>query len=352
MKNLIYTIILPIIFVSCINNKEDFKNFPNEVQLKSRKIKIDQINQVYTLLGVFDSIIIARSHSKNALIKLYNRHDFSLINSFIKTGKGPDEITGPGEFGYNPVSKNIYIIDNAKRKIFVYNLISLINGNTVVKKKISQPEEVDFISDFEIINDSTFALTGIGKTRNLIYLIDDKGHVINKIGQLPELEWDLKDFHIFQKYRSTVHYLNNKEYLVFGFKYYPKLIGYNFQGEEIFKKVGPKIFEPFFPGKLVKQKSKVAYHEIISNNEYIFTLYSGKNETTVHNEGLEIKDWKSNYPKNINIFTQEGNPVTKLKLDVEVSDFIIDHETGKIIAINPETEAFYVFDITNIVNNL
>jgi hypothetical protein len=353
MKYLNYFIIGTVIIISIIScNSNELSDFSKVVKLKSQKsIKNSKYKRIGEILGISDSIIIVNSHTKEGRLNLINRNDFSIITKVINKGKGPNKIIGPGEMGFHKNSKKIYLVDNGRKKIFIYNLDSLINNNTTPKKIISQPKDIDYISNLEPINDSLFAITGIGKTKNLTYITNCKGDIVKRIGKLPESKWEVKDFHIYIKYMNSISYMKNKDLLIVGYKYYPKLLAYNIEGEKILKKIGPQKFKPFFPGKLVRQKSKVAYYIIESNKNNIFGLYSGKNELSIQNNGIVIESYDKHYPQNILVFSHKGEPLIRIKLDKEISDFIIDKKNKRIIAINPEKETFEVFDISNI-NNL
>ena len=111
-------LIITVLCISC--NSNQFDKFPDTYEPKPQIIENEEAKSIREILGTTDSLIIANTYNEHGLIKVFNKSNYSLSKSFINTGKGPNEINGPGEMAYNPNTKKIYIVDNGRRKIFIF----------------------------------------------------------------------------------------------------------------------------------------------------------------------------------------------------------------------------------------
>ena len=142
-----------------------------------------------------------------------------------------------------------------------------------------------------------------------------------------------------------------KKQIAVGYNLKDHLISYNLKGKKIFKKIGPDGIQPTYKN-LYKPDERKAYESLISDQDYIYCLYSGREAWHYKDGSTSLNNIKENYPKSILIFDWEGNPKLRVNLSHECRDFIIDKETNRLITLSLEEEPFHVYDFSKIKNAL
>lgn len=86
---------------------------------------------------------------------------------------------------------------------------------------------------------------------------------------------------------------------------------------------------------IIKDVTKAGYYYYYGldvNDHYIFALYLGKDRSKI------VQNMLFSAKPEFHVFTTEGFPVARLKLDRLVNDFALDTEGGSIIAIDETNE--------------
>ena len=130
----IFLLLAPfLLFGNCTNHSK------TEIYQSDRENVLDIKNQVHEILidtpfigsivRLFlldDYLIIEDCRSDDQLIRLFDRQSFDYVKSTGTLGEGPGEIVNIGFIGTCPGSREFYVSDHGKQKIFCYHVDSLL----------------------------------------------------------------------------------------------------------------------------------------------------------------------------------------------------------------------------------
>jgi len=343
-----------LLFTCCNKKKEDtrFKEFPKTIEIKGESIGTSQKFKSLSMTGIVDSILILNVNMNDYVFYLFNTNDFRFLTKTGKTGRGPHELSGVDgrSTSLNKAKGLIYISDPAKGKIFSFSIDSALNNkNYQPRVYLDKPEKLAIIHAIEIVNDSLL-LAGHIIGHNLA-LINKQGKVMEYIGKLPEKPEDVRAVHYRNLYNSYFTYSPQNKQIALVFNKQDKLLSYNLKGEKLFQRIGPDFIEVNYNNQYESSK-KEAYWDLESDSQHIYGLYSGKKSHTMPADATKLTDRQRFYPKTIHIFDWRGNPILKVKLEKQATDFVIDRETNRLITLSQSEKPFTVYDLSLIQNQL
>ena len=155
-----FSLVLGIFLLSCTSNS------PTEIHVKSRNKVINVYDKVVeipmeeVLISGFANIclqneflIIKDSRAPGKQIHLFDKNTFKHITSTTYIGQGPNEITNLLRIVPDGKQRRFFAVDGGKRKLFSFDLDSLLaDSNYVFKTKYNLLE--DYAGDFIYINDT------------------------------------------------------------------------------------------------------------------------------------------------------------------------------------------------------
>jgi hypothetical protein len=350
MKNKPLTICILIFLASifnhsCQNKKQvkEIRKFPVKIDLKGSKPQFDNESGIHlSRMKVLDSLIIVSNNFGNVgdnYIHFFNKSTYEPILSTGKRGKGPKELTNPGRMLLNPKKNCLLIFDFGKRKIFEYNIDSLINCPDYKPHK-----HMDIGTDmgmvYELTNWGDTIVMGDGKGNSLVKFAYNDGRTIKDYGTEHVKKGNKSERAYSKTLRKKMCVNEEHNRLILGYRYYNRLSVLNNKGELQWSIIGKDKFTPRFKG-LSPTDSKVAYFSTVSFDNYILGLYSGKKVG-------EFEEGKFNpiYAEYIHVFNIDGEVLGKLNLDREIYTMALDKENKKIIGFEPdEDNPFVIYDI-------
>ena len=351
-KNLFFAIVIfLILLISCSQNniknvefkikKDDDKNVLLDVaesDVKHITLKSEKIFGLFTEIAVKDSLLICGNLRSPKLINTYS----------LNSGKLIDELITRGESEYEGLSvSSLYIQNNY---LWIYDItLSKFFKTEINNKKIdsSSIKKIDLAKNLKniifpvIINDSLILATTYAMN-DFRYLYANPQKTLKNVGQLPkvknseyltdaaETKFPNKAF-IFK----AIAIKNSSENKTVVF--YNKTDRAEFYSNDRLIKVvqNQDGFNPIMQvakleegGYLVEDsdKTKYAYLSTAYTDRYIYSLYSGSNETS--SNSILVFDWN-------------GEFIKKLELDRKVCKIFIEPKRNILYSYEIEANGIY-----------
>ena len=351
MKNLSFLIVLLILFTCTTKEKynkdevkKEFEKFPNSVRLNGKKTNTQNFRSM-EIVGIIDSLLIISSSLDKYEFYIFNKNNFNLITKEGKTGKGPKELTAAVNGNINKKSGYIYTGDRSKLKIFKFNIDSMLNKkNYLPSEYVNLPKNFANASQIRVVNDSL--IFGLGMREYSAVIINEKGEIIDTIGQIPNKPENINSNMHRNLYMKFMTYNNNQKKFAISYFNFDKLNVYKLNGKRIFKIYGPDFIKTSYNDIKSPGAPRTAYWNMYSDNNYIYGLYSGKKGYEKDNSSFN--GIKQNHPKKIFIYDWQGKPKLKVVLDRESVDFTIDKNSNRLIAVSFKDRTLVVYNLKKI----
>ena len=155
----ILLILISLLVLSCVNNsnnKETFKSFPLNLELKGENTGFKPVFSL-AKLDIYDSLLlISGTKRRKNTIHLYDKNTYKHILSTGKIGRGPKEIKNPGFYKFNRKQGTLLTPDWGNGKILKWCIDSLLIKKEDYWPKIvySCPTNIWPIKTFSLLNDS------------------------------------------------------------------------------------------------------------------------------------------------------------------------------------------------------
>ncbi|MGM0505459.1 MAG: BF3164 family lipoprotein [Bacteroidota bacterium] len=349
MKNKLLTITIILIAIiisySCQNStkEKEISEFPVKIDLKGSKPQFDNELGIHlSKIKILDSLIIASVSYRNAgddYLYFFNKSTYEPILSTGKRGKGPKELTNPIRFLINHKKKCLWVFDLGKRKIWEFNIDSLIKyPNYKPHQYMDISTEMGMVYELTSLGDTI--VMGDGKGNSLVKFAFNDGKTIKDYGTEHVKKGNKSERAYSKTLRKKMCVNEEHNRLILGYRYYNRLSVLNNKGELLWSITGKDKFKPRFKG-LSPTDSKVAYFTTVSFDNYILGLYSGRKVG-------EIEGGKLNpiYAETIHVFNIDGEVLGKLNLDREIYFMALDRENNKIIGFEPdEDNPFVIYNL-------
>ena len=354
MKKIFISILILLAFNYCAENVETqkefkFKTFPAVHKLEGKEVNtLKNLGFSFIHFEMVDSLLIVKDpYNRNNCLYIVNKNNFELIAKTGKRGKGPREISSPGEMFYNPYRKEIWLIDGAKYKTYKFNLKKVLDQDDYLPKPAFKiKEKLLPFWDIVWLSHNKFAVVNTNNDK-LITIYDEKG---KKIGDYGKKFHKKKDGDPLIGYKLTcnadIDYSKKTKEIFMSFVYFDKIVAINLEQNHQIISEGPKSYNPEFQYKRgllsTKKLNRIRGKTIVSNN-FVFSTYYGKKKWRLNEKsGPEV-----NYFDEIHIFDLKGKPIAKIKLDRQINEFIIDNENKRIIAHGVSNDKVVIYNLQN-----
>ena len=328
-------VLLSIIIISCSKTTVKEKDFPSIQELNAEAIYINEIIKSENIHKLKNYIIIRDGYDNSKdFFYVYKFPEFEFLYSFATRGNGPEEYLMPTVIKGTP--DNLFSFrDHATDKFVTYNITDSLS--ILVNTYILKPKDSRFMWEINYLNDSMHILKrSDNRVSNRELWNFTSGSIIDSIPNSFDLKKKMgKDYYtIFDDYWIVSN--NNR----FAFSYFfidriefGSIKNNKIEIEKILGNKNPPDFY-LYNGKTNRGKFEnnvenniVYYESLVCGNNNIYALYAGipwGDNEVIHSSIIEVYSWNA-------------EPKTLLKLDMNLSNFIVDEATMTI----------YGFDVSN-----
>lgn len=320
------------ILFSCCNEPptEIFQTQRNETIDIQNKIKQWEINdpiisQHSNLYLMKNYIIITDWKAYDKQIHLFDKNNFQHITSTTKIGQGPKEITHINGIIPNERQGKFYAIDGGKRKLFSFDLDSLLTCS-----------DYTFTTKADLLWDYPANFTYIEDTFTIAQMADfnEEG-----IGQLATGIWNINSGEFRKGYQhpiieeSIFQFAASKEAGIYITCYaYNDLITIcDLNGNLKYNIYGPK-------WKDKSRNFKYFSMGACIGKDKIYTLYSGKRRNS-----------SDNYPNKVFVFDINGNYLKTLETGYNTTGICYDEDNHRLIFSFDDDIQFGYLDLKGII---
>lgn len=331
MKRVLYLVVIALC-VGCTNsstekyqkNRSNILSLHDQVkEIRFDDVLIGSIARVYTL-GEY--LIVADHKSVDKLIHIFDKNSFNHVVSAVYSGQGPDEIANMGHIGIDTTNRTFYVSDHGKRKIFSYEVDSVVANpsySPTVKMEMNTelfPDRYEYINDelcfgriIEPVGTSSFKQT-VAKW-NMV-----TGEILPMKYTHPEVDKKRTCFAVLTDHDIYVECYNN----------YDLMSICNLNGELICNVYGPN---------WSTRKGDINhYNGVLFADDKIIASYSGGNLAT-----------EEYYPTQFIVYDLNGNYIKTLDIGYRISDFIYDKETKRIFMNLNDNIQFAYLDLDGVI---
>ena len=327
MKRLVYSVALFLVVLCSCTTKKTQEEVPTQF-LEHDILMGDEylIGRIRDMELVNDSIpIVANSKSQKAFQLLNYSKDS--IQDFGDIGQGPDDFLMP--YSLSVRSENAFSFYDLNRRRFSTIHLTEEDGSWRVEHQF-RSDSLPHINVLPIVNNQYLA-TGMYEDYRLVLL--DKDGVFQKgFGELPYRDEEERKVNgmirseIYQgeltvspSGNKVAHALQKADIIYF--------YTITADGNLILKSEQLKSYPQYrYDAGAIERDSPLHYMGICSTEEYVYTLYSGRNYK-------DDKD-KAFYGNRIRVYNWEGVLVKQLQLDIDVCQFVVTKDNRKIYAIS------------------
>jgi len=338
---------LLVLITSGCKNQGDitFKSFPGEQELKGEKLNF----VIYThavRLELMDSLLfILNPYDDNLFISIYHKNTFQHLKSFCRKGKGPYEMEYIGPWSLDKENGILWVTDFRKTNLWGFHIDSLLKFPDYKPTiEITLPKKLYPIMELANYNSELFAIPDpLGEVQ--LYFFNKQGEEVSVIEKMGIKDIQDSFFSDLTRTHNRIH--PEKDKMVMVYRYFDRMIIRNLQNDQFIEVTGPDHIDP-------KEQLAANNHERLKgyaskpkfDDRFIYLFYSGG---PVAHVDLEKGKVSALYGKKIHVFDWDGNPVMRLILDHQISNFVIDKENQRIIAFAVDAEESMIsYDISNI----
>ncbi|MBS3775753.1 MAG: hypothetical protein KGY70_11235 [Bacteroidales bacterium] len=311
--------------------KETFIEFPETRKLISKKTGAGAFYKYVGGIKIYDSLLILSTRRAEKKIQIYDKNTFEHIASAGVVGKGPGEIQQPWGASWDHKNKIIWYNDLTGRKIWEFKVDSILNHPGYKPTHFFKiPARPSFIKGSAPFKNDLFTYP-TDLRENFLMVFNAQGKIVDSIPNKTNIYPDYDPMEIISRTWYHYHIASQKQKIIFAYNHADFIVCTDFEGNILFKRQGPDMIREETPKKMSFEKEakinfKSTFNTIRSDNRYIYCLYNGRN-----NSYMEDEEIKHTAPKNLFIYTWEGSPVMRIKLDHPTSTFALDKENNRII---------------------
>jgi len=323
-----------LISVACSDNiKEKYQTArDNTIHIKNKVIPFDTgdvlIGSVARLYVADNYLIVADYKSLMEQIHIFGLNDYKHLVSTAYKGLGPEEITGLGHIVYDDISRNFYVSDHGKQKIFSYNIDSLIeNVGYCFKEKVALKNK-QFPAEYFYINDSLCIARVIEPTGNSGFN-ESLGKWNMLSGAIKTLDYRHPEV---KKRRITFTVSPEESVYIECYLYHDLMTICKLNGASCLNIYGPNWDN-------THSNKTVHFGKVIVCKDKIIASYSGGRNFS--NEEL---------PDKLIVFKLNGDYIKTLDIGYRINDFCYDSNNNKLIFIFNDIIQFGFLNLQGLVN--
>ena len=308
-----------LFFLSCGSKEQEHAfQFQEEIQLMADSIFINEIFELNSWVHV-DSFIFIQSSNTDTMFFVYSLPNLKLVESFGFKGQGPDEYLYP-RISSDRLNQ-VYVYDNGKKKFQTIQILE--NGHKLISENVLNnlgiTNFLGYIDDFIFcIKEENPKIINL----NLCKIVSNEVQLLSSlnIATEPNGTSHKKDFVI----------TNNKRTIVVAYIHQKKIEFYQIDEKNKIKK-----FITFSEEKKI-DVNKYHYVDISSCNNFIYALYMGIEKQKISPNAFSV----------IEVFSKNGESISKFKLDRLIHKIIIDKEGKNLYAMSPfESDYIYMYKL-------
>ncbi|MCF6243325.1 MAG: TolB-like 6-bladed beta-propeller domain-containing protein [Bacteroidales bacterium] len=335
MKNL-FILFTTLFLFSCTNKQEnktiqlsDFKRTIN-LSIDSGKIytKKDIFNRA-PYLYLLDTLLIAQDiFATEKGIHFFVNHKY--LKSVCRIGKGENEIVRPGNLCTDKNGKYLWIVDWGRVTYNRYALDSLLFTNNFIAQKFNFPQTISY--EKQVVSDTSLLFNTQYEEPYIYRIVSENG--VQNFAKPQEI---LPGVEVLDHplYMTTFKYDTETQRIYMAFRNLDVLMCIDTTGKVIFTK---KFFNEIgFKKKVKKDRNEIStfsFLKIFGNK--IFVLYCGLEYFQGGNVGQPVP----NFPEKLMIFDMKGNPLTLIKFDGEIFDYVYDTKNKELIVYSLSSEIY------------
>lgn len=344
VQNMQLFLLLIVINLSCTNNnssislnkdsvKYSFDSFSSIEEIKFEKFAPWLYNEPRNIFITDSNLIVTHIRKGcNQWVRIINRIEGSVVDSFLSFGKGPDEALGISCSGFRSNS-NFWAFDMTKKELWQFD--DILNRSRVTKKRI----DLDFYR-VDFINDSTIIGNACYRTNYKIDQYDlNNNKKLNGFGSLESLPESMPLQVKKQLTFSDIRVKPDDTKFAVAYHSFDLLEIYSSDGKLLVAINGPINSSPQFeigkgehgPFTITGRESIFCFANIYTTNKYIYASFSGK--SLFNKEGIA----EGELCEKLFVFDWEGNPIKYFNLNDKITTFCIDERNNWIYSYSYNT---------------
>jgi hypothetical protein len=339
-----------VLFLGCQQKEgeiERFIEFPETMELKGHKL--DAGFKHHGSIRIFDSLLVMGTRSPEANIHIYDAKAFEHIASAGRIGKGRTESLW---VGYPSWDKNKRVVwcrnlhNNNTWKFEIDSILSHPDYEPTQFFQLPPKERFPNIRSLEPFKNGLYTQNS-NKRECFLTVFNDEGKIVDSIPNKTDIYPDYDPIDLTGRIWYYHHINLQKKKIVFAYHHADIIVCTDFEGNVLFKRQGPDMIKEENPKHMsIKKEASMDYKEtflrIQSDQKYIYCLYNGRNGVSW---GKNKDQFINPHPKNLFIYTWEGQPVMKLRLDHPTGSYALDKENDRIITLAKDIGKYVYYKI-------
>lgn len=322
MKIITYIFLLLLSCSGCKDKTIIYKapDFKKQIQADGRILNDTVIFNYALQLNVVDSLLIMADFRFDECIFIFNKNTGKLLCTSGKKGKGPGELINPVQISIDKRTKDLFVYDYGRRKLFRYSIPGMLAGSDMPREEISLNQALAVQEHISYFKDSLFVSHGYDSRLCVASL---QNYKIEDQEPFPEVVPAAKDWNLFLRNWScsTFDPAGNR---------YARatLLGgimeiFTVSNEKIQLEQRHFFYEPLFEKQgnfyLPVAETVYGFRHLAATEKYIYASLIGQTNP-------------QSLPKTIYRFDWRGNPVDCIETPYEIENFTVSEDDSDIYA--------------------
>ena len=345
-------LLLPLSFLLCCSSGElsvnksaqNFSDFNknHSVTFKYLNDREWELDIPQNIIAKDSFLILISRVTSNHWINIYSINQNKVIKSFLKRGRGPEEVLAIQNSGI--YRDSLWLYDIASKKILKINTFDLLSNESPA---INSYKINEFFYSASLLNDSLLVLSGDETTKEKFKIVNIYTSKVMDKQQAKNVYDFPKKFptpvakDALRSYVNTRSGVNLKIALIY--RYTDVVEFFDSDLNLTIALHGPDRFTPQFQigsrdGRYFMKKtpkSKKAYVTSIATDSHLYALYSGALRAS--------GDWS--FGKQIHVFDWNGNREASYHLNTKVYCIGIDKKKSRIYSFSEEENKIVYFEL-------
>lgn len=286
-----------------------------------------------------DSLLFLVDMNADKLIHIYSIPNTRFLGDFGSRGRGPNELLSVIRVREGSEKGKAGIYDVTQRQWFEFSVPDMLQtGRLVVEstKSTSTEDGAHYITEPILINENEFVTTDFLGYESRCFRTDwALDSYLNFVNPQISFKKNFPDVILADMYSSNLNVRPDRSRLVLAGRYIDLVEIFDIDGTHIFTGIGPRADldieidlqrsaerEAF----MKTDETRRAFLSVKSTDEYIYLLYSGKQQQD-----------SSNYSSGSSVYVVDwnGKPVSHLELDAPIWDFEISDDNKILWGLQP-----------------
>ena len=280
---------------------------------------------------VGEHVVIA-DRASDAVIKVLDRHDGTLVRSFGRQGAGPGEYEGIWSLATVPgAADEFWIWDVGLRRLTHVDLgDDFAGGGEPGDRSVNVMTEVPVLDP--VLMGDRWVTLGFLETGRLAYFTGG-GELMQTVGALPPGDDDLPAAVRQQVNQSYLAAKPDRSLLAVATRHFDRLEIYRPDGTMVVRKVGPFGIEPTYEVRIRDDNAGMAtgsdlrfgYVGLAATDERIYALFSGRTRAGFPGE--------ANFGEYVHVYDWDANLLGVLELDAAAISLDVDPENRTLYTL-------------------